>query len=86
VTFDEVCQLLVREPFNLGFDEIAELTDYQILEILFKHPSDEKPQPEGAYQTHEEIFWSVWRRRGLSEDEIAGKWRAEREADSRAAD
>lgn len=79
MSFAEVCQILVREPFNLSFEQIADLTDYQIAEILFKHPADtpaEKP-PDGNNLTHEELFWRVWQRRGLSEEQIAEKWRAE---------
>lgn len=73
-----MCAVLVREPFNLSFGQIADLTDYQINEILFKHPADEKPAPEpGESLTYEELFWRVWERRGLTEEQIAEKWRAE---------
>lgn len=74
-----VCQILVREPFNLSFEQIADLTDYQISEILFQHPADEpaKNPAEQVYLTPEQLFWRVWQRRGLSEEEIAEKWRAE---------
>jgi len=77
VTFAQVCQLLVREPFNLSFAQIADLTDYQIRAILFQHPADPKPAPAGVYRPPEELFERVWRRRGLSDDEIAEKWRAQ---------
>lgn len=79
-----VCQILVREPFNLSFAEIADLTDYQISEILFQHPADEptRPAAEQVYLTPEQLFWRVWERRGLSEAEIAEKWRAESQGDN----
>lgn len=79
MSFDEVCQLLMREPFaGWTFAAIAELTDYQISEILFKHPADEpETAPDEAYQTPEEIFRGVWARRGLSDAEVEEKWRAE---------
>lgn len=80
MTFDEVCQQLVREPFNMSFEQIADLTDYQIAEILWKHPADEAtrslPPEKNGYMTQEELLRRVWQRRGLSESEIEEKWRA----------
>ena len=76
----------MREPFNLSFAQIAELTDYQISEILMKHPADEPaPGPEAVYLPPEELHYRVWAKRGLSDEEIAEKWRAESQGDSRAA-
>lgn len=74
----------MKEPFNLTMDQIADLTDYQLLQIYFR-PDPNAPAPPasdgGDVEDPRSIFEKVWARRGLTPEEIAAKWAAEHPAD-----
>ncbi len=67
-------------------DQIANLTDQQIVNVYFRpHDTDDdgkhgyvpakmkrKTEAEPEYVTHKEMFWMVWD--GLPEEEIRKKW------------
>lgn len=79
---------MTREPFNLSFEQIARLTDYQIGDILFQPLPEDKPAKkpvgpdlyahclEGLPEDNpaKRRFWYVWRVRGIPDEEIAAKW------------
>lgn len=44
-TFDKVCSCLVKEPYNLPFSEIGNLTPYQVKHIFFRAESDDWESP-----------------------------------------
>ena len=73
VSFDRLCSVLVRDPFNLTLDEIGHLTPYQVRNIYFYDEKRDR-EPEKR-QTYQEIFWAVWKRRGLKESQIEEQWR-----------
>jgi hypothetical protein len=80
LSFDDICALLVRDPFRLTEDRIATLTDYQLLYHYFR-PRDEDgdlargDQAEGEYATSlESMCKQVWRDRGESDAEIEAHW------------
>ncbi len=80
--------LLVREPFNLSLEQIADLTDEQIAYIYF-HPRDDRghlePFPEDANRGEQsgvsfaDMYARVTRLRepGISDEEISRRLFAE---------
>ena len=74
-------QSLSVEPYNLSFDQIANLTDYQIREILCRaerkrtpgsRHGTSTPKQHGSYKAW---FWDVWKSRGWTEEQVEGRWR-----------
>lgn len=67
--------LLVKEPFNMSLADIAKLTDYQIVNILFR---PEKKQGDGSEESWSpfRLFW--WQLKvsqpGIFDEEIITRW------------
>lgn len=82
-TFWDAAWMLCRYPFCMSLEEVGELTDEQLDKLFNDKPPFARPKPGdgGSSQpksaTYVEVFWSVWRQRGLSDAEIAAKWRQE---------
>lgn len=63
MTFPQVCSLLVREPFNCSFDQIARMTDEQIEEILFAERDDSGKLvvEEESQDDDDDEAWKNWK-------------------------
>lgn len=68
-----MCSFLCKE-FHLTAEQIGQLTPYQV-KYHYLRPDDQ--DGTGKYIRRKEQFWATWRRRGLSEREIAIRWREE---------
>jgi hypothetical protein len=73
VSFDQVCAVLVKEPYNLTIAEIGKLTPYQLRHIFFRGQEEER-QEQPARPSYRDVFYEVWRRRGWKEAHIDAKW------------
>jgi hypothetical protein len=73
VSFEQLCAVLVKEPYNLTLAQIGQLTPYQVRNIYFRSPERDQPKP-ARVQTYREIFWGIWKHRGLTEEQIAERW------------
>jgi hypothetical protein len=52
-----VCSILSKEPFNLSFPQIADLTDYQINDVLFAPPPGQhREDPNAEHMTLDEAM------------------------------
>lgn len=73
--------MLTREPFNLSFEQIADLTDHQIHAVLFQpNPFEERERQRtdpANQMSDREVFERIWARRGLTPEAIAAKWKEE---------
>lgn len=91
MTFDDICAILVHPPFNYRFREIAELTYYQIQEILGREVDEEGrvqlkgPRTNRVTLTDPYAIFVHSMRMRLKEDgstygddEIAALWREQR--------
>jgi hypothetical protein len=65
--------VLVREPFNLTLQEIGRLTPYQARNIYFRGEERDRSQPK-RQQPYRDVFWAVWKRRGLKDHQIELQW------------
>lgn len=68
-----MCSVLTRDPYFLSIEQIADLTDYQLLQVYFR-PQGERNGGGGNYEDPREIFRKVWERRGATAAEIAARW------------
>lgn len=63
--------MLARAPYRLSLGEIGRLTPYQVRRIYFGQRGKAASEPT----SYRDIFFAVWRRRGLLETRIEEKWR-----------
>lgn len=82
LTFAEVCEILVREPFCMSLAEIADLDPYQVHHIFFRDKSkrlDRAGAASGAAApmtpaTYEQLFRRTWKARGYADADVDAKW------------
>lgn len=81
-SFAEVCSVLVKEPYNLSVDEIKKLTPYQVRHVFFREGDDDPASAglpvlpgQSSGPSPREVFYKVWKDRGLSPAEIEIRWR-----------
>lgn len=81
MTFEEICAILVNEPFYLSLAQISRLTDYQIWQIYFrpkKKPERDmdRPAPRGERIVASPfmIYWVHEHQRGKADQEIIDRW------------
>jgi hypothetical protein len=78
LSFDEVCAVLVKDPYFLSFDQIARLTDYQLTHILFR-PEAASGLPAGGTPVSDfYAYWLLLRRSGNDDAEVLRRWALER--------
>lgn len=58
----------------MPLDQIANLTDEQIAEIC-KEKDDEPEKSGEVVHSYQNLFYQTWSERGLSDEQIADKWR-----------
>lgn len=67
---------LADEPFGLTLEQIGKLTLWQVNHVYF-HPRDREGKlvvVPSAGVPYEELFWDIWRARGLPDWRIEQKW------------
>ncbi|MGE3804151.1 MAG: hypothetical protein AB7K24_05715 [Gemmataceae bacterium] len=77
-----LCAVLANEPYRLTLEQIGKLTLYQVGQIYFP-PRDRAGRlilPARRGVAYRELFFDVWRRRGLPEWRIVRKWQEREEA------
>lgn len=77
MTFAEMCATLVKEPYFLSLDQIADLTDFQLTQIYFRPSWEEQRRRRLGHLpvlTPQGLFEKVWAARGLTADQIKEKW------------
>jgi hypothetical protein len=73
LTTEELASVLTREPFNFTFAQVARLTDYQIIRVLFL-PRDKEgrlERPAGGVVSYDVMLRQVWAARG---EDVEAKW------------
>lgn len=82
MSFEDVCKVLVNDPFWLRPSEIAQMTPWQVKHLYFCERKDNGSPVigDGGYKpkTIKQIFYSHWAKAGLREDQIDKLW-SERE-------
>lgn len=59
--FERVCNILMKDPFSMCMDEIAELTDWQIANVCLR-PDPNAETPPGPNDKPAEDFMTAMKR------------------------
>lgn len=80
MSFRDVCRVLVREPFNLTMDQIADLSPAVVAEV-YLYPDPKKKFEDGfamggdMVMDYQDRFVKLWKFRGKKDEEIKEKWK-----------
>ncbi len=79
MSFEEICAILVGEPYYLSLAQIARLTWYQVWQIYFRPRPEAKereapPQGQRVFVTPFQLFWIHEHQRGQEDAAIIARW------------